>query len=187
MIFRNLAQARQIRFTTRFDRLLERACHQRNIAGGSDGRISHHRVRAHFHGFRSLARTANTSVDDHRNIGILNDHFNEIACTQALIRADHRAQWHHASRTRVLKTLRRDRIGEHVRHDHEAFFCQLFRGFDGFLIVRQQILRLMFDFHLHKIRLADFARETGNAHRLFGIACAGRVRQHGNALRNVVE
>ena len=45
----------------------------------------------------------------------------------------------------------------------------------------------MLDLHLHEVRLAHLARETCDAHRFLGIACAGRVRQHGDALRNVVE
>ncbi len=45
----------------------------------------------------------------------------------------------------------------------------------------------MLDLHLHEIRLAHLARQTRDAHRLFGIARAGRVRQHRDALRNVVE
>ena len=45
----------------------------------------------------------------------------------------------------------------------------------------------MFDLHLHEVRLAHFAGETCNTHRFLGIACAGRVRQHGDAFRNVIE
>ena len=38
---------------------------------------------------------------------------------------------------------------------------QLFRGLDGLLVVRQQVLRLVLDLHLHEVRLAHLARETG--------------------------
>ena len=45
----------------------------------------------------------------------------------------------------------------------------------------------MLDLHLHEVRLAHLARQTCDAHRLLGVARARRVRQHGDALRNVVE
>ena len=137
MVFRHLAQAGQVCFTAGLNRVLEGACHQRNVAGGSDRRVCHHRIRTHLHGLRGLARPADARVDDHRNIGVLDDHLDEVTCAQALIRADHRAERHHACRARVLKTLRCDRVREHVRHDHKALLGQLFRGLDGLLVVWQ--------------------------------------------------
>ena len=50
--------------------------------------------------------------------------------------------------------------------DHEALLGQLFRGLDGLLVVRQQVLRFVLDLHLHEVRLAHLARETCDAHRL---------------------
>ena len=91
----------------------------------------------HFHGFRSLARTANTSVDNHRNIGVLDDHFNEIACAQALIRADHRAERHYASRARVFKTLRAIGSGNMYGMTTKPSLASFFRGLDGLLVVWQ--------------------------------------------------
>ena len=58
------AQPGQVRFTPRLDRMLERPCHERDVAGARDGRVRHHRVRTHFHRFGGLAWPADAGVDE---------------------------------------------------------------------------------------------------------------------------
>ena len=167
--------------------MLERAGHQRDVAGARDGRVRHHRVRAHLHGLGGLAGTPDARVDDHRHVRVRDDNLDEVAHAQSLVGADKRAERHHAGGAGLLKPLGRDRIGEHVRHHHEALLGEHLGGANRLLVVGQQVLRLVLDLDLDEVRLADLAGETRNAHGLLRVTRAGRVRQHRDALGDVVE
>ena len=127
----HFAKARQIRRTTSIDGVLERLSHQRDIASRGNGRVRHHRIRTHLHRIAGLARTSDTSVDDDRHMRVGDDDFDEVTHAQAHIGADQRTERHNGSGTGLLQLTGRNRVREHVGHDHEAFLGQHFGGSDG--------------------------------------------------------
>ena len=115
------------------------------------------------------------------------DDFDEVTHAQAHIGADQRTERHNGSGTGLLQLTGRNRVREHVGHDHEAFLGQHFGGSDGFGVVRQEVLGLVFDFDLDEVGVAHFACQSGDTHGFLGVARTGGVGQQRNAFGNVVE
>ena len=75
----------------------------------------------------------------------------------------------------------------HIGQDDEAFFGQDFRGFDGFVVVRQEIFGVAHDFDLDEVATADFTGQVGDADGFVCRAGARRVREQGDVFRDIIE
>ena len=124
-----------------------------------------------------MRRSADSGVDDDRDVALFDDDSQQVAGFQSPVRSDRGAQRHDAGRAYLFEPFAQYRVGVDVRHHDEAVFYELFGRGQRFDRVGQQVARIGMDFEFDPVRPERFARHLRGENRFFGIAYPRCVRQ----------
>ncbi len=149
-----------------------------------DGGVHQHRLATQLHGDRCIGSGAHAGVDQHRDLGFLEDDAQVVGVADAQAGADQAGQRHYRDAADLGQLAGDDRVVAGVHHHVEAVLHQLLGGLEGLDDVGEQGLLVGEDFQLDQVvPVQQLAGQAAGAHGLDRVIAAGGVRQDGVAIR----
>ena len=111
-----------------------------------------------------MRRRSNTSVDDHRQVALLDDDMQHVLVFDALVGPDRRCQRHNGGGTGLLELLAGYRVGLDVGKHHKTLFYKHFGGDNSLTHVGKQVFGVGVDFEFYPVGASGNAAHLGCKH-----------------------